>query len=330
MRRPPRAQWNYRPGISKVPVWGRSGFGEKEINMRVFVTGATGFIGSAVVHELIDAGHQVTGLARSDQGAASVQAAGAEVHRGSIEDLDSLRSGAAASEGVIHTAYIHDFTPTGDPRAAAEKDGRAIEALGDGLAGTGRPLVVATGNLVTPGRVPTEDDVAPRDAPHPRISEPVALGLADRGVRVSVVRLPPSVHGEGDHAFVPALIGIARATGLAACVGDGSNRWAAVHRLDAAHLFRLGLEAAPAGTRLHGIGDEGVPFREITEVIGRQLGLPVKSISAEEAADHFGAFAMFASLDAPGSSALTRERFGWQPVQPGLIADLEEGHYFKQ
>jgi nucleoside-diphosphate-sugar epimerase len=298
--------------------------------MRVFVTGATGFIGSAVVRELIDAGHQVTGLARSDQGAASVQAAGAEVHRGSIEDLDSLRGGAAASEGVIHTAYIHDFTPTGDPRAAAEKDGRAIEALGDGLAGSGRPLVVATGNLVIPGRVPTEDDVAPRDAPHPRISEPVALGLADRGVRVSVVRLPPSVHGEGDHAFVPALIGIARATGLAAYVGDGSNRWAAVHRLDAAHLFRLGLEAAPAGTRLHGIGDEGVPFREITEVIGRQLGLPVKSISAEEAADHFGAFAMFASLDAPGSCALTRERFGWQPVQPGLIADLEEGHYFRQ
>jgi nucleoside-diphosphate-sugar epimerase len=298
--------------------------------MRVFVTGATGFIGSAVVRELIDAGHQVTGLARSDQGAASVRAAGAEVRRGSLEDLESLRSGAAAAEGVIHTAYIHDFTPTGDPRAAAEKDGRAIEALGDALAGTGRPLVVATGNLVIPGRVPTEDDMAPHDAPHPRISEPVALGLADRGVRVSVVRLPPSVHGEGDHAFVPALIAIARANGVAAYVGDGSNRWAAVHRLDAAHLFRLGLETAPAGARLHAIGDEGVPFREITEVIGRHLGLPLRALSADEAVGHFGPFSMFASLDAPGSSALTRERFGWLPAQPGLIADLEEGHYFKQ
>jgi nucleoside-diphosphate-sugar epimerase len=298
--------------------------------MRVFVTGATGFIGSAVVRELIDAGHQVTGLARSDQAAESVRAARAEVHRGSLDDLDSLRSGAAASEGVIHTAYIHDFTPTGDPRAAAEKDGRAIDAIGEALAGSGRPLVVATGNLVIPGRVPTEDDVAPADAPHPRISEPVALGLADRGVRVSVVRMPPSVHGEGDHAFVPALIGIARAKGLAAYVGDGSNRWAAVHRLDAARAFRLGLEAAPAGSRLHAIGDEGVPFRDLTEVIGRHLGLPVRAISPEEAAGHFGVFAMFASLDAPGSSALTQERFGWHPVQPGLVADLEQGHYFKQ
>jgi nucleoside-diphosphate-sugar epimerase len=297
--------------------------------MRVFVTGATGFIGSAVVRELIDAGHQVTGLARSEQAAASVLAAGAEVQRGSLEDLDSLRDGAAAAEGVIHTAYIHDFTPTGDPRAAAQRDGRAIEALGDALAGSGRPLVVATGNIVTPGRVPTEDDAAPADAPHPRISEPVALGLAERGVRVSVVRLPPSVHGEGDHAFVPALIGIARAKGLAAYVGDGSNRWAAVHRFDAARLFRLGLEGAPAGARLHAIGDEGVPFREITDVIGRQLGLPVRSVSADEAAGHFGLFAMFASLDAPGTSALTRRRFGWAPVQPGLIADLDEGHYFK-
>jgi nucleoside-diphosphate-sugar epimerase len=302
----------------------------KESDMRVFVTGATGFIGSAVVRELIDAGHQVTGLARSEQAAESVRAAGADVCRGSIEDLDSLRRGAAASEGVVHTAYIHDFTPSGDPRAAAEKDGRAIGAIGDALAGSGRPLVVATGNLVTPGRVPTEDDVAPRDAPHPRISEPVALGLADRGVRVSVVRLPPSVHSEGDHGFVPALIGIARAKGLAAYVGDGSNRWAAVHRLDAAHLFRLGLEAAPAGARLHAIGDDGVPFRDITEVIGRHLGLAVRAISPEEAAGHFGVFGMFASRDAPGSSALTRERFGWRPLQPGLIADLEEGHYFKQ
>jgi nucleoside-diphosphate-sugar epimerase len=298
--------------------------------MRVFVTGATGFIGSAVVRVLIDAGHQVTGLARSDQAAQAVRAAGAEVHRGSLDDVDSLRSGAAAAEGVIHTAYIHDFTPSGDPRAAAEKDGRAIEAIGEALAGSGRPLVVATGNLVTPGRVPTEDDAAAADAPYPRVSEPAALALADRSVRASVVRLPPSVHGEGDHAFVPALIAIARAKGLAAYVGDGSNRWAAVHRLDAAHLFRLGLEAAPAGTRLHAIGDEGVQFLDITEVIGRHLGLPVAAISPDEADEYFGVFATFASLDAPGSSQLTQQRFGWHPVQPGLLADLEEGHYFKQ
>jgi nucleoside-diphosphate-sugar epimerase len=298
--------------------------------MRVFVTGATGFIGSAVVRELIEAGHSVTGLARSDQAAAALQVTGADVHRGSLGDLDSLRSGAAAAEGVIHTAYIHDFTPTGNPRAAAQTDGHAIEALGEALAGSGRPLVVASGAVVSPGRVATEDDEAPADAPHPRISEPVALRLADRGVRVSVVRLPPSVHGAGDHAFVPALIGIARAKGVAAYVGDGANRWSAVHRLDAARLFRLGLETAPAGARLHAIGDEGVPFRDITEVIGRQLGVPVLSISPAEAAGHFGTFAMFAQIDAPVSSALTQQRFGWHPEQPGLIADLEEGHYFKE
>jgi nucleoside-diphosphate-sugar epimerase len=298
--------------------------------MRVSVTGATGFIGSAVVRELIDAGHRVTGLARSDQAAATLLAAGADVHRGSLADPDSLRAGAAAAEGVIHTAYIHDFTPTGDPLAAAQADGRAIEALGAALADTGRPLVVATGNIVTPGHVPTEDEAAPADAPHPRISEPVALRLADRGVRVSVVRLPPSVHGEGDHAFVPALIGIARATGVAAYVADGSNRWAAVHRLDAARLFRLGLEAAPAGARLHAIGDEGVRFLDIADVIGRHLGLPVRAIAPGGTSDQFGAFGMFAALDAPGTSALTRQRFGWQPRQPGLIADLEAGHYFKQ
>ncbi len=296
--------------------------------MRVFVTGATGFIGSAIVGELLGAGHEVAGLARSDRAAASLTAAGAVVHRGSLADLDSLRSGAAAADGVIHTAYIHDFSETGDPAAAARTDGRAIETLGETLAGSGRPLVVATGLVATPGRLSTEEDDVPGDPAYPRVSEPAALSFAGRGVRVSAVRLPPSVHGEGDHAFVPALIGIARAKGLSAYVGDGSNRWAAVHRLDAAHLFRLALETAPAGARLNAIGDEGVPFRDIAEVIGRHLNLPVTAISADEAAGHFGLFGLFASMDAAASSALTQRRFGWHPVQPGLIADLEKGHYF--
>jgi nucleoside-diphosphate-sugar epimerase len=298
--------------------------------MRVFVTGATGFIGSAVVRELLGAGHQVTGLARSEAAAASLTAVGAGVHRGSLQDPDSLRAGAAAADGVIHTAYIHDFTPTGNPAAAAATDGHAIEAIGEALAGSGRPLVVASGLVPAPGRLATEEDHAPDEPMHPRVSEQAALALAGPGVRVSVVRLPPSVHGEGDYAFVPALIGIARAKGLAAYVDDGSNRWPAVHRLDAAHLFRLALETAPAGARLHAIGDEGVPFRDIAEVIGRHLDLPVKSLSREEAAGHFGTFAGFAAIDVPASSALTRERFGWQPVQPGLIADLDEGHYFTE
>jgi nucleoside-diphosphate-sugar epimerase len=298
--------------------------------MRIFVTGASGFIGSAVVAELIDAGHDVIGLARSDQAASAVQAAGAEPHRGALDDLESLRSGADAADGVIHTAYIHDFSPAGDPAAAARTDGQAIEALGETLAGSGRPLVVAAGSaLLAPGRLATEDDNVPGDTPHPRVSEQVALQFAERGVLVSAMRLPPSVHGQGDHGFVPALIAIARAKGLAAYVGDGSNRWAAVHRLDAARLFRLALEAAPAGARLHAIGDEGVPFRDIAEVIGRHLDVPVTSISREEADGHFGGFALFASMDVPASSTLTQQRFGWHPAQPGLIADFDEGHYFK-
>jgi nucleoside-diphosphate-sugar epimerase len=212
--------------------------------------------------------------------------------------------------------------------AAAQVDGRAIEALGEALAGSGRPLVVASGLVVVPGRLATEEDDAPENPMHPRVSEPVALRFADRGVRVSVVRLAPSVHGEGDYAFIPAVIGIARGKGLSAYVGDGSNRWAAVHRLDAAHLFRLALEEAPAGTRLHAVGDEGVPFRDIASVIGQHLNLPVTSLSRDEAQAHFGSFANFVAADMPASSALTQKELGWQPVQPGLIADLDKGHYF--
>jgi nucleoside-diphosphate-sugar epimerase len=296
--------------------------------MRVFVTGATGFIGSAVVRELIEAGHQVTGLARSDPAAAVLTAAGAAVHRGSLEDPASLRGGAAAADGVIHTAYIHDFSENNDAAAYARIDRRAIETIGEALAGSGRPLVVASGLVHVAGRPATEEDDAPDNPAYPRVSEPVALSLAGRGVRVCVVRLPPSVHGVGDHAFIPALIGIARAKGRSAYVGDGSNHWAAVHRLDAAQLFRLALEGAPAGARLHGVDDEGVRFSDIAEVIGRHLNLPVTGLAPAAAQDHFGLFALFASMDITASSALTRKQLGWEPSHPALLADLEEGHYF--
>ncbi|MBV6701799.1 SDR family oxidoreductase [Kitasatospora aureofaciens] len=297
--------------------------------MRVFVTGATGFIGSAVVRELFAAGHRVVGLARSDRAAASLEAAGAEVHRGALDDLDSLRAGAAGSDGVIHTAFIHDFS---DFPGAARTDRRAVEAMGEALAGSGRPLVISsgTGGLV-PGRLGTEEDAGNPDSPAAvRIpSEVAALALADRGVRSSVLRLPPSVHGEGDHGFVPALIGIARTTGVSAYPGDGTNRWPAVHRLDAARLFRLALEQAPAGCRLHGVGEEGVPVRDIATVIGRHLGLPVTSVPRGAVQDHFGWLGGIFALDVPASSALTRQRLGWQPVQPALIPDLDQGHYFE-
>jgi nucleoside-diphosphate-sugar epimerase len=296
--------------------------------MRVFVTGATGFIGSAVVRELIEAGHQVTGLARSNQAAAALTAAGAAVHRGSLEDPASLRSGAAAADGVIHTAYIHDFSENNDAAAYARIDRRAIETIGEALAGSGRPLVVASGLVHVAGRPATEEDDAPDNPAYPRVSEPVALSLAGRGVRVCVVRLPPSVHGAGDHGFIPALIGIAQAKGRSAYVGDGSNHWAAVHRLDAAQLFRLALEGAPAGARLHGVDDEGVRFSDIAEVIGQHLNLPVTGLAPAAAQDHFGLFALFASMDITASSALTRKQLGWEPSHPALLADLEEGHYF--
>ena len=301
--------------------------------MRVFVTGATGWIGSVTVRELLSAGHQVTGLARSDSSAARVTAAGAEVFSGSLEDTDGLRVAAAAADGVIHTGYVHDFSPAGDPAAAAALDGRVIAALGEALAGTGKPLVVASGLPPAPaGGISTEEVRSPENPVHPRLSEPAALAAAERGVRASVVRLPPSVHGEGDYWFVPIFIGVARKTGVSAYIGDGANVWPAVHRVDAARLFRLALEQAPPGTLLNAVADEGVPFREIAETIGRHLQVPAKSITAGEAREQFGALAGFAAIDVPASSAVTRQRFGWQPAEPGLIADLDApaGYYFAQ
>ncbi len=295
--------------------------------MRVFVTGATGFIGSATVRELLAAGHQVTGLARSDEAAAALAAAGAEVHRGDLHDLDSLRAGAAGAVGVIHTAFVHDFARL---ESSGHTDLHAVEAMGGVLEGSGRPLVIASGTaLVVPGRLATERDASDPASPgsHRVPSERAALALAERGVRSAIVRFPPSVHGEGDHGFVGALIAVARDRGVSGYVGDGANRWAAVHRLDAARLVRLAAEAAPAGSVLHGVGEEGVPAREIAEAIGRGLGVPVVSVAAGEAGEHFGWLGRFFAADVPASSALTRERLGWTPAHQGLIADLEQGHY---
>jgi nucleoside-diphosphate-sugar epimerase len=292
--------------------------------MRVFVTGASGFIGSAVVRELLDGGHHVVGLARSDGSAAGLASAGVEVIRGDIENLDSLRAGAADADGVIHLAFIHDFS---DYARAGQTDRRAIETIGEVLAGSDRPFVVTAGTAgLRQGRVLTEDDAALPGLP--RASEEVALPLAARGVRVSVLRLPPSVHGEGDHGFVPRLIAIARENAVSAYPGEGRNRWPAVHRLDAANLFRLALEEAPAGAVLHGVAEEGVPVRDIADVIGRHLELPVTSISHDEATGHFGWLGTFFALDVAASSMLTQRRLGWQPSHQGLLADLEEGHYF--
>ncbi|KUN72982.1 3-beta hydroxysteroid dehydrogenase [Streptomyces canus] len=296
--------------------------------MRVFVTGATGFVGSAVTRELLDTGHEVLGLARSDRSVEALKSAGAEVHRGDLNDLDSLRRGAEAADGVAHLAFIHDFT---NLTSSGEADLRAIEAIGSVLEGTGKPFVVTSGLLTAPGRLGTEEDPADPDSPakHRHASEFAALALAERGVRSSVLRLPPSVHGEGDIGFVPMFIDFARDKGVSAMVGDGSNHWAAVHRLDAARLFRLALEAAPAGVRLHAIGDEGVPFREIAETVGRGLGVPVTSVAPEDATDHFGWLGRFAAIDMRASGTLTRKLLDWQPEQPALIPDLEAGHYFR-
>ena len=294
--------------------------------MRIFVTGATGFVGSAVVRDLIDAGYQVLGLARSDAGAKSLAAVGAQVHRGDLEDLESLRTGAAISDAPIHTAFIHDFSKY---EASAETDQRAIEALGSALAGSDRPLIVTSGiALLVPGRLATEDAAASSHLP--RKSERAADSVAASGVKVSVVRLPPSVHGDGDHGFVPLLIGLAREKDVSAYVGDGLNRWSAVHRLDAAHLYRLVLEKGSAGARYHGVADEGVPFRDIARVIGRRLNIPVVSKTSQEANEHFGWFTLFAEIDNPASSLRTRELLGWEPKEPGLIADVDREQYFEK
>jgi len=296
--------------------------------MRVFVTGATGFIGSAIVKELIGAGHQVLGLARSDQSAQSLAATGAQVHRGGLEDLESLRSGASMSDGVIHTAFKHDFA---NFKANCETDRGVIEALGSGLAGSDRPLIITSGIGVLPqGRLSTEDSMpAAGSTAIPRVATEEAAALAaSHGIRVSVVRLPPSVHDDGDHGFVPLLIGIAREKGVSAYIGQGANHWPSVHRLDAAALYRLVLEHGAAGARYHGVAEEGVPFRDIAEAIGRGLKIPVVTKSSEEAAGHFGWFAHFAAMDVPASSRQTRDQLAWQPKQRGLIADLDQGTYF--
>ena len=302
--------------------------------MRVFVTGASGWIGSAVVPELLGAGHQVVGLARSDDSAKALDAAGAEVHRGSLDDLAGLREAAAASDGVIHLAFKHDQAFTGNFEGAATADRAAIETFGDALAGSDRPFLIASGTLgLTTGKIATELDgraddqdlPALPDGPNMRRSNAhLTLSFADRGVRASVVRLPPTVHGDGDNGFIASLIAMDRDNGVSGYLGDGSNRWPAVHRFDAAVVFRLALEQAPAGSVLHAVADQGVPVREVAEVIGRHLGIAAESVAPERLAWLAG----FLGVDGPASSELTRSLLGWSPTHPGLIDDLEAGHYF--
>ena len=294
--------------------------------MRVFVTGATGFVGFAVAQELIRAGHQVLGLARSEEGANSLAAIGAQAHRGDLENLESLRSGAAVADGVIHCAFNHDFSKFA---ANCELDRQAIEAIGSVLAGSDRPFVVTSGiGSLAPGRAATEEDAPmPSSTSYPRASEQTAVLVAGRGVRAAVVRLP-QVHDPVRQGFVSFLIRVAREKGVSAYVGDGNNRWAAVHRLDSARLYRLALEkAASQGNasiaRYHAVGEEGVPLKEIAEAIGRGLRMPVIAVRPVDARQHFGFLGNFAGLDMPASSVLTQERLGWQPTGPGLIADLE-------
>lgn len=297
--------------------------------MKVFVTGATGFVGSALVKELINAGHQVLGLARSDASASALTAAGAQVHRGDLEDLDSLRSGAAAADGVIHAGFIHDFSRF---KEVCEVDRIAIETIGSTLAGSNRPFIVTSGTaLVSPGSMATEDKVSTVDRNvYPRMSEAAGDATVGLGVRTSAIRLSPSVHGEGDlHGFVPILIKTAREKGVAAYIGDGLNRWNAVHRLDAVQLYRLALENGVAGAKYHAVGDEGVTIKEITEMVGERLNIPVVSISPEEAPAHFGWFGNFVAVDCPASSQITRQQLNWHPTHPTLLQDLAGDVYFK-
>jgi len=300
--------------------------------MRVFVTGGSGHIGSAVIPELQDAGHRVVALARSDASAAKLEAAGAEVHRGDLGDLDVITKAAADADGVIHLAYRRDLAHSGDAAGVVAANLNVIEAAGSSLEGTGKPFVTPVGTLVlwsggVTGRLGTEEDTV--EGGLLADSENATVALAGRGVRASVIRLSPVVHSTLDtQGFTPALIGIARDKGIAAYVGDGANRWPAVHTLDAAQLFRLALESAPPGSRLHGVAEEGVPFREIAEAIARNLGVPAASIAPGDAAAYFGFLGGFVTADNPTSSALTRHWLGWEPVRPGLIADLDDGHYF--
>jgi nucleoside-diphosphate-sugar epimerase len=293
------------------------------MNMRIFVTGATGFIGSAIVPELINAGHQVLGLTRSEAGAKLLTAAGAQAHRGELTDLESLRKGAAMSDGVIHLAFIHDFSKF---QENCEIDRRAIEALGSVLAGSNRPLIVTSGTagLGAPGKLATEDLDVPPNFPYPRVSEQAALSL--KGVKASVVRLP-QVHDTVKQGLVTYLIAMAREKGVSAYVGEGRNRWSAAHVADVARLYKLVLEKNEAGAKYHAVDEEGVPMRDIAEAIGRGLKIPVKSVSPEEAQSHFGWLAMFAIHDLQASSAITRKKLGWNPTGPGLIADLDQMRY---
>jgi nucleoside-diphosphate-sugar epimerase len=295
--------------------------------MHVFVTGATGFVGSAVVRELLEAGHTVTGLARSDAGAGALEAEGARVQRGTLDDHDILARAARAADGVVHTGFNHDFSKFAQN---CEQDRRAIEALGAGPEGSRKPLLVTAGLVLTAaGRLATEEDApVPVSPSYPRASEHTATALAARGIHASTVRLPPSVHGAGDHGFVPMLIQLARDKGVSACVGDGSNRWAGVHRHDAARVFRLALERGARGARYHAVDDAAVPMHDIADVIARRLGVRRADLAAEEAGAHFGWFAHFAGLDMAATSAWTREVLGWQPRERGLLDDIDSADYF--
>ncbi|HEY4465445.1 MAG TPA: SDR family oxidoreductase [Streptosporangiaceae bacterium] len=310
--------------------------------MRVFVTGASGWVGRGLVPELIAAGHEVTGLARSDAAAKALQAAGAEARRGSLDDFGTLRQAAASSDGVVHLAFKHDIAFAGDFAGATAADRAAIETFGEALASTGKPLVIPSGILgvlgLPPGVTATErDGLAPADgdrevpisgANDRMANAHYASALAGRGVRSSIVRLPPSTHGNGDNGFIPAAIGFARQKGAAAYVGDGDNRWPAVHRDDAARLFRLALESAPAGSVLHAVGEQGVPIRQVAEIFAERLGIPAISVTPEQAGEYVGYLGGFWGFDGPATAQITHDLLGWQPARPGLIADLKEGHYF--